>query len=113
MSSSCARPPRAAVERPLYSSWLGRLAATAAASSWSWLPRTGRPAPATLWTSSRSNHSLMANDFELNPRFLLHGTKVGEYTVESPIDEGGQGVLYRVSRGANAFTLKMAIARRA
>src|SRR5512132_3566156 len=55
----------------------------------------------------------MANGFELNPRFLLRGTKVVEYTIESPIDEGGQGVVYRVSRGPNVFTLKMATGRRA
>jgi len=55
----------------------------------------------------------MTADPELNPRFLLRDTKVGEYTIQSPIDEGGQGVVYRVSRGPNVFTLKMATGRRA
>ena len=42
----------------------------------------------------------MPDDLALDPRFLPRGTRLGEYTVEAHIGEGGQGVLYRVSRGA-------------
>ena len=55
----------------------------------------------------------MPADLALDPRFLPRGTKLGEYTIESHLGEGGQGVLYRVSRGANVFTLKISTAERA